>query len=187
MWGRPRQLRRAPGPLGLGLLQANTVHCRDPCARDRLRTPPCPPRFAPRTRGDGEQLAAPGCAPAGKLNAAMRPRELKGSGKLGDASTPAQSPVSEAEGAGRGRWLHLPLVTPPRKMAAMESSDSEEEDLVSYGSALQPLQEGKGPPGGSSAPSLFLCECVVASPGEQPGVRRCCRDIPKGLRGPARV
>lgn len=58
-------------------------------------------------------------------------------------------------GAGRGRPLRLPLVTlpcparpPSCKMAAAESSDSEEEDLVSYGSALQPLQEGKGPPGG---------------------------------------
>lgn len=36
-------------------------------------------------------------------------------------------------------------------MAAADSSDSEEEDLVSYGTALQPLQEGKGPAGAPRA------------------------------------
>lgn len=56
-------------------------------------------------------------------------------------------------------------------MAAAESSDSEEEDVVSYGTALQPLQEGKGPP----AVRLLLPgtpACVVAGAREQHGVRR---------------
>lgn len=41
------------------------------------------------------------------------------------------------------------------RMAAAEASDSEEEDVVSYGTALQPLQEGKGPLGSSPAPPRY--------------------------------
>lgn len=131
------------------------------------------PLFSPHEGGRRAARRTALC-PAGKPNPAMWPRELKGSREPGDAATPSPIPVSEAGGAGRGRRLHLPLVTQPcparppscKMAAAVESSDSEEEDLVSYGSALQPLQEGKGSPGGSSAPPLFLCQCIVASAGE---------------------
>lgn len=78
-------------------------------------------------------------------------------------------------GAGRGRRLRLPLVMPPcptrppsGEMAAAESSESEEEDLVSYGNALQPLQEGKGSPGGSFAPPPSLRQSLWRELGSGP-------------------
>lgn len=101
-------------------------------------------------------------------------------------------------GLGGGRSRAGPAAPPPQvtracparppscKMAAAESSDSEEEDLVSYGCPLQPLQEGKGPPGASSAPPPSLCQCVLASAGERPGVRHWGRGILEDPRGPVR-
>lgn len=55
------------------------------------------------------------------------------------------------------------------KMAAAESSDSEEEDLVSYGTALQPLQEGKGPQGARLAPPRYLRHSLRRALGSSAG------------------
>lgn len=106
--------------------------------------------------------------PAGK--SAIRPRGaegFQGSRRWFPGPRRPRCRRREALGTGRGRRLRLPLVTaqgpvrpPSCEMAAVESGDSEEEDLVSYGSALQPLQEGKGPPRGSSAPPASLCQSL---------------------------
>lgn len=68
-------------------------------------------------------------------------------------------------------------------MAAADSSDSEEEDLVSYGTALQPLQEGKGPGGAPRASPRAVGAAGAAGRGTAQGHGQGAREE---RPGPAR-
>lgn len=132
-----------------------------------------------RRRRDPERLLRHGTRERSPLRRrARRGAEAGGEGRTGAVGAgpgPAPAPL---------RLPHaLRCATHRRgKMAAAESSDSDEEDLVSYGTALQPLQEGKGTAGSSPAPPRYLRYALrraarpeaPASPGGPGPARRCC-------------